>query len=107
GEPESFLRMEFAEHSLHLPGIRRSLDRSAAEGHRTDRELSTAMMQARIDSLRSRLGDLRRTGHEGDTRVAPSMGTQEELIHFQIRELEVEIEKKYAIAVAPLVFVLL
>lgn len=107
GEPGQFLRMEFAEQLLHLPGIRRSLNRSAATGGRSDREMSTAMMRARIDSLQHHLAALPAGGSEASSVFLPNQGENEAWYQFRIRELQVEIQKKYAIAVAPLIFVLL
>ncbi|HEX6925092.1 MAG TPA: LptF/LptG family permease [Longimicrobiaceae bacterium] len=119
-DPESFRRMTFQEHVLRVDGVRQALDRSEGESFRTDRDMTTQMMRARIDTLRAELAEARERASvvpppsagipdsvEVQGRHVPFSRAQEEGILFRIRELQVEIQKKYAIASATLVFVLI
>jgi lipopolysaccharide export system permease protein len=119
-EPESFQRMMFQEQVLRMPGVRQTLERTEGSNFRTDRDMTGSMMRARIDTLRAELGKLR---EQAGLPLPPSAGVPEEVevrgsqipfadaransVRFQIREMEVEIQKKYAIAAATLVFVLI
>lgn len=107
-DPGRYHRMSFSSHTINLPLDDRI--RHQAREHRSDREMSIAMMRraiARIDSqaapLRSQLAvgaalpEWQRQQLEGDIRNHAR----------EIRSLEVEIQKKLAIPAACIVFVLL
>jgi lipopolysaccharide export system permease protein len=72
--------------------------------------MTVGMMQARVDSLRAELATIR-SMVPGD--LPPSAGTQSDRqtrmdrLEFQIREYQFEVQKKYSIAAATLVFVLI
>jgi lipopolysaccharide export system permease protein len=118
-QPESFQRMMFREQVLRMPAVRQTLERTQGSNFRTDRDMTGSMMRARIDTLRTELTELQAT----NVTPAPSAGVPETVevrgeelpfaearassLRFQIRELEVEIQKKYSIAAATLVFVLI
>src|SRR5690606_20593713 len=108
-DPAYFQRMIFQEQVLRMPGVRQTLDRTAGVGFRTDRDMTAAMMRARIDTLRAELAELEAARGEA---LPSSVGVPEEIsmrgetlpytqaragsILFRIRELQVEIQKKYA-----------
>jgi len=82
--------------------------------------MTGTMMRARIDTLRTELAQIEA---KKDMPLPPSSGVAEEVdvrgkmvpfnearagsVRFQIREIEVEVQKKYSIAAATLVFVLI
>lgn len=110
-QPETFQRMEFQEQVLRMAGIRQQLERTAESSYRTDRDMTVGMMRTRIDSLR-----VQRATLLASEEPAPSAGMSDgpmgrtarlRSLGFQIREYDVEIQKKFAIAVATLVFVLI
>jgi lipopolysaccharide export system permease protein len=110
GDPTQFQDIEFERQVLRLPDVSQQLERSTESTYRTDRDMTVAMMQARVDSLRGELALVKST----DAAVLPpSAGSFEEFqqrqarLEFQIRELEFEVHKKYSIAAATLVFVLI
>jgi lipopolysaccharide export system permease protein len=93
-----------------MPNVSQQLERSTESAYRTDRDMTVAMMQARVDSLRAELAALR--GMEAAT-LPPSAGSaadrqsRVDRLQYQIREYQFEVQKKYSIAVATLVFVLI
>ena len=118
-DPASFQVMAFQEQVLRMPGVRQALARTEESSFRTDRDMTGSMMRARLDTLRAELVALRQSA---DTVLPPSTGgvarledgrpstfteAREGSLRFQIREIEVEMQKKYAIAAATLVFVLI
>lgn len=139
-QPQEFTRIGFREQWFGIPGVGNVLDvtRDGA-GHRGDREMTIAMLQQRIDTLRVERGAVLKAMRDAATRdvelavsgTLPDVGsaalamegtprdrarrTADELDGFgrrlgdlqrQIREMEVEIQKKYSIAFASLVFVI-
>jgi lipopolysaccharide export system permease protein len=145
-EPQNFQRLEFQQQIMRIPDVGNELQRQSASGYRGDREMTTAMLQARIDTLRTELGKV----HENAARVAlndldhlfgrpvetasPSSGyfgprwddrsdpiemthqvandirssnDRAQGLERQIREFRVEVQKKFSIASATLVFVLI
>jgi lipopolysaccharide export system permease protein len=145
-EPQNFQRLEFQQQVMRIPDVGNELQRQSASGYRGDREMTTAMLQARIDTLRTELGKV----HENAARVAlndldhlfgrsvetasPSSGyfgprwddrsdpiemahqvandlrsstDRAQGLERQIREFRVEVQKKFSIASATLVFVLI
>lgn len=120
-QPDAFQRILFQEQVLRMPGIRQTLDRSAGEGgRRTDRDMPASMMRAAVDSLRH---EAVRLDSMKDQELPPSAGVTEEIevggqrisygqarlqsVLREMRSYQVEIQKKYSIAAATLVFVLI
>lgn len=112
GEPESFQQMAFQQQVMRMQGIRQQLERTSESSYRTDRDMTIGMMRSRIDSLSAEIGRLQEPGYlftpAAELEADPSgrLGRMERLGQ-QIREYNVEIHKKFAIAVATLVFVLI
>lgn len=110
GDPTQFQEMDFEKQILRMPNVSQQLERSTESNFRTDRDMTVAMMRTRVDSLRSELAAVRATD---PTALPPSaggfddLGTRVERLQYQIREYQFEIQKKYSIAVATLVFVLI
>jgi lipopolysaccharide export system permease protein len=146
-DPKTFRRMTFQQQKFGIPGIGTQFRADQQGDYRGDREMTIAMLQARIDTLaksrRDELAHLRqealgdvRYAMSGGTRpfaavpgevvpkiAAPEMGnvrqrtrrTADDLgsavqrikdLEEQMRDLDVEIHKKYSIAVASMVFVI-
>jgi lipopolysaccharide export system permease protein len=119
-QPEAFEQSLFERQVLRIPGIRQTLQRTEEGGRRTDRDMPTWMMREARDSIRGELAELEASK---DKVLPPSAGVSEEvevrgqMVPFgharvenakrEIRRLEVEIQKKYSIAAATLVFVLI
>jgi lipopolysaccharide export system permease protein len=119
-EPESFQRTLFQQQGVRMPGVRQTLDRSEGGGGRTDRDMPASMMRDTIAALRTQLVDLEA---KKDLPIPPSAGVDEEVevagrmvpfgearvrgVMREIRRYQVEIQKKYSIAAATLVFVLI
>jgi lipopolysaccharide export system permease protein len=109
-EPASFQQMEFERQILRMPGVAQQMERSTESSYRTDRDMTVGMMQARVDSLRTDMAQIRAIDTE---ELPPSAGawvdadTRMERIEYQIREYQFEIQKKYSIAAATLIFVLI
>jgi lipopolysaccharide export system permease protein len=119
-QPESFQRMSFEQQVLRMPGVRQTLERSQESGRRTDRDMPASMMRDTIATLRTQLAELEA---KKDLTPPPSAGVSEEVevqgrmlpfgearvqgVKREIRRYQVEIQKKYAIASATLVFVLI
>jgi lipopolysaccharide export system permease protein len=119
-QPESFQQALFTQQVLRMQGISQQLARTKESGYRTDRDMTVAMMGDTVDSLRTQLQSLL---EKKDIPIPPSAGVQMEVdengeqisyqesrarsLRFQIREYEVEIQKKFSIAVSTLVFVLI
>ena len=115
-QPQGFQQMLFDRQILRMQGIGQRLERSAASSFRTDRDMTVAMMRARIDSLHTEVAALEA---RADMPVPPSAGISEDPsnplsrsaqadgLRYQIREYEVEVQKKFSIAAATLVFVLI
>lgn len=116
GEAASFRRIDFEQQRLLLPGVRQTLDRSAVDASRTDRDMPGPMIRARLDTLRAELASLEAqvaattadaAGAAGVALRGTGPAARLDPLRFHIRELEVEVQKKLAIAAATLVFVLL
>jgi len=144
-DPGNFQRLEFQQQVMRIPDVGNELQRQSGGGYRGDREMTTAMLQSRIDTLRAELARV----HENVAQVAlndldhmmgreiptpsPSAGyfgprwadgmAPDEVTQLvaadlrasgdrvrglerQVREFRVEVQKKYSIAAATLVFVL-
>jgi lipopolysaccharide export system permease protein len=146
-EPQNFQRLEFQRQVLKMANVGNELQRQTEFSYRGDREMTTMMLQERIDSLAAEAAALtiqvrelaladvdQALGREPEMpNVSPSSGlfnprwdTSEpvrnakrfsmevgsraermDMIDRQIREFRVEIHKKYSIASATLVFVLI
>jgi lipopolysaccharide export system permease protein len=118
-EPLAFQQVVFERQVMRMKGVSQRLERSTESNYRTDRDMNVAMMQARIDTLRTEMATLRSSlGQE----LPPSAGEPTTIVagevvrgadarirglEYQIREYQVEIQKKFSIAVATLVFVLI
>jgi lipopolysaccharide export system permease protein len=118
-DPLAFQQVVFERQVMRMKGVSQRLERSTESSYRTDRDMNVAMMQARIDTLRTEMATLRQNlGQE----LPPSAGEPTAVIggevvrgadarirglEYQIREYQVEIQKKFSIAVATLVFVLI
>ena len=116
-QPATFQQMGFDRQVLRMEGIYQKMERSTESSYRTDRDMTGAMMEARVDSLRAEVARLR---EHGDRPLPPSAGggvdengeslgvaPQVDALQYQVREYQVEIHKKFSIAVATLVFVLI
>ncbi len=109
-QPESFQQMDFQRQILRMQGVSQRLERSTQSNYRTDRDMTVAMMSARIDSLRSEVASIQ---EKADLPLPPSAGTVDDRdsrvrsLLYQIREYQVEVQKKFSIAAATLVFVLI
>jgi lipopolysaccharide export system permease protein len=119
-KPESFQRMILERQVLRMPGVRQTLERTEGGSHRTDRDMPASMMRDTIRSLRAAAVEL---DAAKDVQLPPSAGVSEELevrgrmvpygearlqgVLREIRRYQVEIQKKYSIAAATLVFVLI
>lgn len=109
GDPASFQQMHFERQTLRMAGVSQQLERSTESSYRTDRDMTVAMMRSRADSLRAELATV---AAPPAAELPPSAGLMDrgahtERLEYAIRELEVEVQKKYSIAVATLVFVLI
>jgi lipopolysaccharide export LptBFGC system permease protein LptF len=102
--------MEFERQILRMPGVAQQMERSTESSYRTDRDMTVGMMQGRVDSLRMEMAQVRAIDPE---ELPPSAGgwtdpdTRLDRIAYQIREYQFEIQKKYSIAAATLIFVLI
>lgn len=109
-DPGTFQQMGFGRQVLRMAGVSQQLQRSSESNFRTDRDMTVAMMQARVDSLRAEVATTR---EHSQMKMPPSAGTTLDFdarirqLEGQIREYQFEIHKKYSIAVATLVFVLI
>lgn len=140
GQPNEFQVVAFREYSLPIPGVGNELNLNETGGYRSDREMTTAMLLGRIDTLRRERGQavtdgsrtaladleaslpatLRAKGTppppSGLAMTERARSTAETLrgahtrvddLSRQVREYEVEVQKKFSIAAATLVFVLI
>lgn len=137
-QPGQFQYLSFREQTLGIPGVGNELNLAdRGTGYRGDREMTIAMLQARIDTLARDRGHARReTGkvamadlnailprgkadttnrYNGQTaadrarQMAETLRTSDQRVkdlEREMREYEVEIHKKWSIAAASLVFVL-
>jgi lipopolysaccharide export system permease protein len=119
-EPETFQSTRFKSQLLRMADVSQRLERTTSSNLRTDRDMTGSMMRARIDTLRTEIVKLR---EQAKNPIPPSAGVSEirsesgEPIPYmearikstrtQIREFQTEIQKKYSIAAAALVFVLI
>jgi lipopolysaccharide export system permease protein len=171
-EPSAFQLVDFEQQVMRIQGVSDRLERTVGSDYRTDRDMTVAMMEARIDTLRAEAQGLLATlgqatpiegvsgepmsgGNAGDAgrlsegidaatraaaRSALGLGASDsavatsdavgtatpevqpepldlenasysrariENLEYQIREFQVEIQKKFSIAGATLVFVLI
>jgi lipopolysaccharide export system permease protein len=113
-QPEQFQFASFAQQTMRIDGVSQRLERSVDVGYRTDRDMTIGMMEERIDSLRQQVVQLRagpavEAGEEASVTDQAAMFSERQAqnLEGQIRALQVEIQKKYSIAVAALVFVLI
>jgi len=88
--PQEFQQLGFAHYRMRMPGVAQRLQRTESD-YRDDRSMDIVMMRERIGELRAEL---------------PRDPAQREFTRMQIRSLQVEIHKKYSIAAATLIFVL-
>jgi lipopolysaccharide export system permease protein len=145
GRPGAFRQLYFTKQIVPLRGVGNELERRAAGGDRGDREMTTAMLQDRVDERRIELDDVKLLGRsqardavlealgrapgqdaipvsqpmaavEGPkldpvTKQAASNARtatfRTRAIEASINRYQVEIHKKYALAFACVVFVLL
>ena len=117
-QPESFQRIGFKRQTMTIAGISQQMQRSTGDSYRTDRDMTVAMMDAKMDTMRSELAALRKaaaTTTPQEARVAMETLDREtnydqariSSLRMSIREYQVEVHKKFAIATATLVFVLI
>lgn len=126
-EPQTFQRLEFRRQVLRMAGVGNKLELQEGSDYRGDREMTAAMLHSRIDTLRSELAEVGREARKtalGDLdkvlggshsaadaqQIASqlrSAATRTSSLKRQIREYQVEVQKKYSIAAAALVFVLI
>lgn len=141
GQPAEFQLIGFREQLLPIPGVGNELNLNAAQsGHRSDREMTTAMLLGRADTLAQERATTLKEGTtvamsdleaalpaalraEGALPPAPDAFAAERArqtaemlrgshqraddLSRQVREYEVEVHKKFSIAAATLVFVLI
>jgi lipopolysaccharide export system permease protein len=62
GRPGAFRQFYFTKQVVPLRGVGNELERRVAGGDRSDREMTTGMLQDRVDERRSELEDVRRQG---------------------------------------------
>jgi len=62
GRPGAFRQFYFTKQVVPLRGVGNVLERRVAGGDRSDREMTTGMLQDRVDERRSELEDVRRQG---------------------------------------------
>jgi len=145
-QPQLFQRLDFDRQMRRIPGVANELQIGSEGGtaYRGDREMTVAMMEARMDTLRKSLRDVReeayRTAQKDLERAAGvrspadsaakdqpysvtpptdpliaarqahdqlnSSSSRVADLQRQIREYRVEVQKKFSIAAATLVFVL-
>lgn len=103
-EPERFQLLNFQRQALRMSGVGNTLERSEGSEYRGDREMTVAMLQGRIDTLRTELATVH--SEQAGSSILP-VADRASALRRQIRELQVELQKKYSIAVATLVFVLI
>ena len=119
-QPESFQKIDFGQQLLRIAGVYQAMQRTTESSYRTDRDRTIGMMEASIDTLRQELRALRANAgkpYPASTGLPATVTERGEEIpydearsrslNYQIREYQVEIHKKYSIAVATLVFVLI
>ena len=103
-EPQNFQKLSFRKQLLRMPDVGNQLESGASGvGFRGDREMTTRMLQAHIDTLRRDLALARNA--DGDEGLVA--GNRVPSLRRQIREYKVEIHKKFSIASATLVFALI
>ena len=144
-QPQSFQRLDFDRQMRRIPGVANELQVGSGESsYRGDREMTVAMMEARMDTLRKSLKGVQEEAYraarmdvERAAGVRPKADTAAHDVPYsamspadplisarqaadqirtsnsrvgdlqrQIREYTVEIQKKFSIAAATLVFVL-
>jgi lipopolysaccharide export system permease protein len=100
-EPQQFRRLVYEQQVLRMPDVSNTLERTIGSEYRGDREMTVAMLRARIDTLQTELAAARAdTLHAAGLHRVP-------MLERQIREYHVEVHKKFSIAAASLVFVLI
>ena len=118
-QPETFQRVAFDRQVMRIPGIAQQMERTTESAYRTDRDMTMSMMAAKMDTMRTELRTVRAAqaaaAPAGETPLAISTMEREQSydeararnLLFSIRELQVEVHKKFAIATATMVFVLI
>lgn len=104
GEPENFQLLNFQRQAIRMAGVGNTLERNDGSEYRGDREMTIAMLEGRIDTLRTQLATIQ--SEEVGSSILPAVDRANAVAR-QIRELQVELQKKYSIAFATLVFVLI
>jgi lipopolysaccharide export system permease protein len=122
-QPAKYQIRTFKKFVLNLPDLGYQLNQQGSS-YRGDRELSSAAMQEKIEQNRKEIAQIRQSLKETESKLAEnsqlssrdvkkyknSIRIKEDKIEARkrdIREYQVEIQKKYAIAFACLVFVLI
>jgi lipopolysaccharide export system permease protein len=119
-QPETFQSTRFESQLLRMAGVSQRLERTTDSKLRTDRDMTGSMMRAEIDTLHTQIGKLKA---QAGKPIPPSAGIPDTLdasgepmsytqariksLQTQVREFQTEIQKKYSIAAAALVFVLI
>jgi lipopolysaccharide export system permease protein len=140
--PRAFRRIDFRQQRLGIPGVGTALNTGTNGAFRSDREMTIAMLQAQIDTLRREqastrvrirsqaMDELRSTlgrpvpasSEHQNAFIVEGLGARERVrrtaddlrmsgdriraVEGNVRDFSVEIHKKYSIAVATLVFVI-
>lgn len=99
-EPQQFQRLAFEQQVLRMPQVGNTLERTIGSEYRGDREMTIGMLRARMDTLQNQVVQARQSQDEYEAQRVL-------MLERQSREFHVEIHKKYSIAVASLVFVLI
>jgi lipopolysaccharide export system permease protein len=120
-QPETFQSTRFQRQLLRMAGVSQRLERTTDSNLRTDRDMTGSMMRAEIDTLHVQISKLQA---QASKPIPPSAGIEPtttdvagepipylqariKSLHTQIREYQTEIQNKYSIAAAALVFVLI
>ena len=122
-EPETFQRLEFGQQLIRVKGVGNQLQRTGEEGYRGDREMSVAMLRKEIRELDAELLEVEAERRELGPAPAASaepqpmtagpavqhqlLDNRERMLRAQINSYEVEVQKKYSIPFACIVFVLI
>lgn len=113
-EPETFQKAEFSRQVIRMEGVSQRLQRTSETSYRSDRDMTIPMMRAELDSLyadkRDVHGQLAAATDEDLEQASAAVARLQQRsasIDTRVREVKVELHKKYAIAVATLVFVLI
>lgn len=107
--PDAFQLAHFERQTMRMAGVADTLEHGPASEFRYDRSMTIAMMKDRVDTLRGELKKLQaQAAIAAPSARDPAMVTHHvERLRRQIDAFRVEIHKKYALAAASFIFVLI